>query len=41
MADRILVLESGRIIEDGGHDQLVAAGASYAHLFELQAQGYQ
>jgi ATP-binding cassette subfamily B protein len=41
MADRILVLDQGRIIEDGGHDQLVAAGARYAHLFELQAQGYQ
>jgi ATP-binding cassette subfamily B protein len=40
MADRILVLEGGRVIEDGSHQQLVAAGARYAHLFSLQAQGY-
>jgi ATP-binding cassette subfamily B protein len=40
MADRILVLEGGRIIEDGSHQELVAAGARYAHLFSLQAQGY-
>jgi ATP-binding cassette subfamily B protein len=40
MADRILVLEQGRIIEDGSHAQLVAAGARYAQLFALQAQGY-
>ncbi|MES1204564.1 MAG: ABC transporter ATP-binding protein [Pseudomonadota bacterium] len=41
MADRILVLEAGRVIEDGGHADLVAAGARYAHLFKLQAAGYQ
>ncbi|HEX4462777.1 MAG TPA: ABC transporter ATP-binding protein [Polyangia bacterium] len=40
MADRILVLEGGRIAEDGSHAELVAAGARYAHLFSLQAQGY-
>jgi ATP-binding cassette subfamily B protein len=40
MADRILVLEGGRIIEDGSHQELVAAGQRYAHLFSLQAQGY-
>ena len=40
MADRILVLEDGRIVEEGTHDELVAAGGRYAHLFELQAQGY-
>jgi ATP-binding cassette subfamily B protein len=40
MADRILVLEDGRVAEDGSHAQLVAAGARYAHLFQLQAQGY-
>jgi ATP-binding cassette subfamily B protein len=40
MADRILVLEGGKIIEDGSHQELVAAGARYAHLFSLQAQGY-
>ena len=40
MADRILVLESGRVIEDGDHASLLAAGARYAHLFNLQAAGY-
>ena len=40
MADRILVLDSGRVVEDGSHAQLVAAGARYAHLFNLQAAGY-
>ncbi len=41
MADRILVLEGGRVVEDGSHAQLLAAGARYAHLFGLQAAGYQ
>ncbi|HUS63880.1 MAG TPA: ABC transporter ATP-binding protein [Kofleriaceae bacterium] len=40
IADRILVLEGGRVTEDGSHAQLVQAGARYAHLFQLQAQGY-
>jgi ATP-binding cassette subfamily B protein len=40
MADRILVLEHGRVIEDGTHAGLLAAGARYAHLFKLQAAGY-
>jgi len=41
MADRILVLEKGQVVEDGSHDALLAAGARYAHLFKLQAAGYQ
>jgi ATP-binding cassette subfamily B protein len=41
MADRILVLEAGRVVEDGSHDQLVAAGRRYARMFGLQAAGYQ
>ena len=40
MADRILVLEAGRVVEDGSHAQLLAAGARYAYLFKLQAAGY-
>ena len=40
MADRILVIEGGNIVEDGSHRELVAAGKRYAHLFSLQAQGY-
>jgi ATP-binding cassette subfamily B protein len=41
MADRIVVLEDGRIVEQGTHEGLVAAGGRYAKLFALQAQGYQ
>ena len=41
MADRILVLEHGSVIEDGTHADLLAAGARYAHLFTLQAAGYR
>ncbi len=41
MADRILVLEHGKIAEQGSHQQLVALGGRYAELFELQAAGYR
>jgi len=41
MADRILVLEGGRVTEDGSHDELVKLGGRYAELFELQAAGYR
>ncbi|HVZ87155.1 MAG TPA: ABC transporter ATP-binding protein [Polyangia bacterium] len=41
MADRILVLEGGRVVEDGSHAQLVAADRRYARMFRLQAAGYQ
>jgi ATP-binding cassette subfamily B protein len=39
-ADLIVVLEGGRVLETGSHDQLMAAGGTYAELFELQARGY-
>ncbi|KQT12048.1 ABC transporter ATP-binding protein [Methylobacterium sp. Leaf399] len=41
MADRILVLEGGRVLETGTHAQLQAQGGRYAELFELQAAGYR
>src|SRR5690606_7839023 len=41
MADRILVLDGGRLAEIGTHEDLLAAGGTYASLFELQARGYR
>ncbi len=41
MADQILVLEDGRIIEAGGHDELVEMGGRYAALYEMQAGRYR
>jgi ATP-binding cassette subfamily B protein len=41
MADRILVLAGGKIMEEGTHRELVALGGRYAELFELQAAGYR
>jgi ATP-binding cassette subfamily B protein len=40
IADRIIVLNKGEIVETGSHAELVAKGGRYAHLFSLQAQGY-
>jgi len=41
MADRILVLENGQILESGSHEDLLALGGRYSELFELQAAGYR
>lgn len=41
MADRILVLKNGEMLEIGTHEELLAANNLYAELFNLQAQGYQ
>ena len=41
MADRIVVLENGSIAEQGSHAQLMALGARYAEMFELQAASYR
>jgi len=41
MADRIVVLEKGRIAEEGDHDALTQLGGRYAEMFELQAASYR
>src|SRR5262249_47969394 len=41
MADRILVLNNGVIVEDGTHAELVAKKGLYSELFSLQAEGYR
>ncbi|HKV57825.1 MAG TPA: ABC transporter ATP-binding protein, partial [Ktedonobacteraceae bacterium] len=40
IADRIIVLERGQIIEEGTHESLLRAEGTYAYLFSLQAAGY-
>ena len=39
-AQRIVVLEDGRVVEDGSHDELVAAGGRYATMYALQASRF-
>jgi ATP-binding cassette subfamily B protein len=41
MADRILVLEKGELIEIGSHEALLEKNGRYAELFHLQAMGYR
>jgi ATP-binding cassette subfamily B protein len=40
-ADRIYVMEGGRVVESGPHADLVARGGRYAHLYSLQARLYE
>jgi ATP-binding cassette, subfamily B, bacterial len=41
MADRILVLEGGRIVEEGSHEALMGRGGLYARMFQMQAEAFQ
>ncbi len=41
MADQIIVLAKGKMIERGSHEELMQMNGHYAHLFEIQAKGYQ
>jgi ATP-binding cassette subfamily B protein len=41
MADRIIVLDQGQIVEIGSHEELLAKNGRYSELFRLQAMGYQ
>ena len=41
MADLIIVLDAGHVVEHGTHDDLMASGGLYAELYELQAQAYR
>jgi ATP-binding cassette subfamily B protein len=41
MADRVFVLNGGKIAEEGAHSELIRGGGLYAEMFELQAAGYR
>jgi len=41
MADYIVVLDGARVVEAGSHDELIAAGGTYAELYQIQAAAYR
>jgi ATP-binding cassette subfamily B protein len=41
MADLIVVLDGARVVEVGGHDELMAIGGRYAELYRIQAEAYR
>ena len=41
MADRIIVLHEGKLLENGTHEELLAAEGQYSELFQMQASGYR
>ena len=41
MAEHIVVLHAGAVVEAGSHEELLATGGIYATLFNIQARGYR
>ena len=41
MADQILVIQGGEVLESGSHEELMRLNGHYANLFSLQARGYR
>jgi ATP-binding cassette subfamily B protein len=41
LCDRVLVLRDGHLLEQGTHDELLAAGGEYARMWALQSRWYQ